>query len=495
VSRAGVSLLRWRSMGIPTVGPSFVGGSTPSSVDVVVLGSGVAGLAAARRVAARGRSVLVLEESTEVGGSAASHEIAGVRVDLGAHRVQASVDDDLLAELRTLLGSDLQARDRRGRVLVDNRWLRFPLRAGELATRLPRRLAASAARDAVLTAGRRDRERSYASVLRSGVGPAVYDAVYGPYAQKVWGVDGERLDAEQARRRVGATNAWRLAGRLGRGGGAAGPASRFWYPRRGFGQIVEALTDRIVADRGIVRAGVSVTSVRARPDGVRLGWDGGEVQAGHVFSTLTLRNLGRVARPAPSAQVVGDAAGLRFRAMVLVYLVHEGGRWTKFDAHYLPGPQTPVSRVSEPANFRDSLEDPADRTVLCAEIPCAVGDLVWTAADDSLGDLVLDGLARCGLPDVRVAQVQVRRLPQVYPVYSRGYVERLAGLMAWSERLAHVTTFGRLGLFAHDNTHHELRAAYDAADCLRPGPDAGMGFDHLAWQAARERHRQIVGDV
>jgi protoporphyrinogen oxidase len=485
-------------MGTPATEPAaesaFTEGPIPSSVDLVVLGAGVAGLAAARRAATRGRSVLVLEESAEVGGLAASHEIAGVRVDLGAHRVQASVDDDLLAELRSLLGSDLQSRDRSGRVLVDGRWLGFPLRARELATRLPRRLAASAARDAVLAAGRRDRDKSYASVLRNGVGPAVYDAVYGPYAQKVWGVDGERLDAEQAHRRVGETNAWRLAGRLGRIGGGTGPAGRFWYPRRGFGQIVEALTERIQGDGGIIRAGVSVTSVRARPDGVRLGWDGGEVQAGHVFSTLTQRSLGRVARPAPSAQVVGDAAGLRFRAMVLVYLVHEGGRWTRFDAHYLPGPQTPVSRVSEPANFRDSLEDPADRTVLCAEIPCAVGDLVWTATDESLGDLVLDGLARCGLPEVQVAQVQVRRLPQVYPVYSCGYQDRLAGLTAWAERLAHVTTFGRLGLFAHDNTHHELRAAYDAADCLRPGPDGGVGFDHLAWQAAQERHRQIVTD-
>jgi protoporphyrinogen oxidase len=486
-------------MGNPTAqadgpdSPDGAGATAVISADLVVLGAGVAGLAAARRAAARGRSVLVLEASPGIGGLAASHEVAGVRVDLGSHRVQATLDDDLLAELRSLLGSDLQARTRHGRVLVGDRWLSFPLRAAELAARLPRRLAASAARDAVLTAGRRDRDRSYASMLRGGLGPAMYDAVYGPYAHKVWGVDGERLDAEQARRRMAATSAWRLAGRLGRTRDGR-HSGAFWYPRRGFGQIAEALAEAIGSAKGAIRTKVAVTSVHARPDGVRLRWDGGEAHAGEVFSTLPLRELGRVARPAPSAQVVGEAAGLTFRAMVLVYLVHEGGRWTEFDAHYLPGPQTPVSRVSEPANYRNSLEDPTDRTVLCAEIPCTVGDEMWTADDERLGALAIDGLRRCGLPGVRLAEVAVRRLPQVYPVYSRGYAERLAGLLGWSERLAHVTTFGRLGLFAHDNTHHELRAAYDAADCLRGGPDEPIGFDHLAWQSARERHARLAVD-
>ena len=45
------------------------------------------------------------------------------------------------------------------------------------------------------------------------------------------------------------------------------------------------------------------------------------------------------------------AAGeLAFRAMLLVYLVLDGGRYSPFDAHYLPDPDTPVTRVSEPAN-------------------------------------------------------------------------------------------------------------------------------------------------
>jgi hypothetical protein len=167
--------------------------------------------------------------------------------------------------------------------------------------------------------------------------------------------------------------------------------------------------------------------------------------------------------------------------MVLVYLVHSGGRWTPYDAHYLPGVETPVTRVSEPANYRDSAEDPTDRTVLCAEIPCTVGDPLWTSTPDALAALVTAGLAAAGLPPVRLAGLEVRRLPHVYPVYETGYAARLARLERWAGGLDRVTTFGRLGLFAHDNTHHALAEAWDAVDALRPDGRR----DPASWAAAR----------
>lgn len=58
----------------------------PSSADlpVVVIGAGIAGLAAARELALAGRRVVVLEASDRVGGKLFSTEVAGVRVDVGA---------------------------------------------------------------------------------------------------------------------------------------------------------------------------------------------------------------------------------------------------------------------------------------------------------------------------------------------------------------------------------------------------------------------------
>jgi protoporphyrinogen oxidase len=169
--------------------------------------------------------------------------------------------------------------------------------------------------------------------------------------------------------------------------------------------------------------------------------------------------------------------------MVLVYLVLEQDRrWTPYDAHYLPDAGTAVTRVSEPANYRDG-PDPTDRTVLCAELPCAPDDAVWSATDHDLGARVADDLARAGLPPIRPAAVVTRRLRHVYPVYDMGFRARLDGLDAWAGALPRITTFGRLGLFAHDNTHHAMVMAYDAVDAL----GTGGTVDRTAWSAARAR--------
>ncbi|MBT1091226.1 protoporphyrinogen oxidase [Streptomyces sp. Tu102] len=56
---------------------------------VVVVGGGIAGLAAAHRLLDRGRRVTVLEASDRVGGKLLPGEIAGVRVDLGAESMLA----------------------------------------------------------------------------------------------------------------------------------------------------------------------------------------------------------------------------------------------------------------------------------------------------------------------------------------------------------------------------------------------------------------------
>ncbi len=49
------------------------------------------------------------------------------------------------------------------------------------------------------------------------------------------------------------------------------------------------------------------------------------------------------------------------------------------------------------------------------------------------------------------------------------------------DRFANLVTFGRQGLFVHDNTHHTLFMAYAAANCL--GTDSR--FNRARWHEYR----------
>ncbi|MEU5538852.1 protoporphyrinogen oxidase [Streptomyces sp. NPDC020362] len=79
-----------------------------STGHVVVIGAGVAGLAAAHRLLGRGMRVTVLEASDRVGGKLLPGEIAGVRVDLGAESMLARRPEAVALAREAGLGEQLQ---------------------------------------------------------------------------------------------------------------------------------------------------------------------------------------------------------------------------------------------------------------------------------------------------------------------------------------------------------------------------------------------------
>jgi len=121
-------------------------------------------------------------------------------------------------------------------------------------------------------------------------------------------------------------------------------------------------------------------------------------------------------------------------------------------------------------------------------VPCARGDRLWSMGDAELGQLVADDIRRVELPLQRdPVGVFVRRLPQAYPIYLKGYERPLQALDDWSLGLPRFVSYGRQGLFAHDNTHHALHMAYCAVDCL-----GAQGFDLTRWASYREEFKSHV---
>jgi putrescine oxidase len=83
-----------------------------SEVDVVVVGAGVTGLTAARRLRAAGRSVLVLEARDRVGGRLLTDDVDGVRLEVGGQWV--SPDQTALLGVLDELGLATYPRHREG---------------------------------------------------------------------------------------------------------------------------------------------------------------------------------------------------------------------------------------------------------------------------------------------------------------------------------------------------------------------------------------------
>ena len=463
--------------------------------EVVILGAGPAGLGAAYKLASEGRAkVTVLEKNGSVGGNAGSFELAEMRVDYGSHRLHPASDPEILNDIRELLGSELLNRPRHGRIRLRGRWIHFPLKPVDLALKLPPSFALGIASDFTGKTLRRSsfskngQEENFATILEAGLGRTICRDFYFPYARKLWGLEPDELSAIQARRRVSAGSLQKMVRKtLSAVPGLKPPNhGRFYYPRQGFGQISEAYSQAAQASGAEIMLNSTVRKLECM-DGkghiVHYDQDGHNrsIHANLVWSTIPITILARSLKPGPPLENLQAAASIDYRAMILIYLVLEQDQFSEYDAHYFPEPEIPISRLSEPKNYANR-EEPVNRTVLCAELPCSPDDPVWGQSDEALGKLVCESLETAGIP-VRspVEQIVTRRLRQAYPIYRQGYEVYFKQLDDWIGQVDGILSFGRQGLFAHDNTHHALYMAYSAASCLEPNGE----FDWKRWQDYR----------
>jgi protoporphyrinogen oxidase len=459
---------------------------------VVILGAGPAGLGAAFQLRRRDRAqVTVLEKNQGVGGNAGSFKLAGLWADYGSHRLHPACDPTVLRDIQEMLGDDLLDRPRHGRIRLRGHWIHFPLKPLDLALKLPPTFSCGVAADLLQKVGHRTNgaaAETFSSILERGLGQTICREFYFPFARKLWGLDPEELSPTQAQRRVSANSLGKMARKVLAAVPGLKPSGsgRFYYPRQGYGQISEAYY------HGAQQAGakfhfnamlksVEITQSKLLTVHFDLNGERHSLSANYVWSTIPITALASCIKPSPPTECLEAVQNIDYRAMILIYLVLEQDQFSEYDAHYFPEAHIPISRLSEPRNYSASLE-PCKRTILCAELPCSPEDRVWKMTDEELGNLVCDALASADIPvQAPVLHTATRRLRQAYPIYRRGYEPSFNLLDTWLSQFDELLTFGRQGLFAHDNTHHALYMAYSAANCLTENGD----FDRQKWQDYR----------
>jgi len=366
----------------------------PDCPRVAILGAGPAGVAAALGLAREKRAqVTVIERRESVGGNAGSFQLEGVWCDYGSHRFHPAAGPGVLAEVKALLGDDLLWRPRHGRILLQNRWIHFPLKPLDLVLRLPKGFTISLAVDTLrkFLPSTPPAEENFATVLRRGLGATLSENFYYPYVRKLWGVPPTALAPTLARRRVSGSSVGKILGKILRQvpGLKQKTTGGFYYPRRGFGTISNRLQEAAARHGAAFVLGAQVRGIELedrRVSAVSYERNGEtrRLEVDCIWSTLPITLLIQMISPPPPQAVLEAARRIRFRGMILVYMVLEQAQFTEYDAHYFPELTVPISRLSEPKNYSASLEPP-DCTVLCAELPADPGDEYWGLSDEELG--------------------------------------------------------------------------------------------------------------
>ncbi|MET1018697.1 MAG: FAD-dependent oxidoreductase [Microterricola sp.] len=259
--------------------------STPT-VDVAVVGAGIAGLVAARACARLGLSVLILEAADAAGGCVGRTELAGLSLDTGAEGFATRNDSvaELLGELG--LGGDIVDPNPAGA------WLRLPPLTGTEAITVPMPklsllgIPSSPLADDVRAAiGWKNSIRAYSDRLRpvltigteknfgklveQRMGKAVLDRLVSPISSGVYSADAHDLEVDVVAPGLNAalTRAGSLSGAVALLKSDAKPGAGVRGIRGGMHRLVDALLAEAAHFDAQLHLGTRVTALRENADG------------------------------------------------------------------------------------------------------------------------------------------------------------------------------------------------------------------------------------
>lgn len=447
---------------------------------VIVLGGGVCGLYAARKLAQAGAAVTLIEKETSIGGLANSAKQGKNYYDYGVHMMH-EYDAEIFEDCRDMMGEEHVPVELKAHIRWAGSYYRYPLQFGDMVRGMPlptlakcvTGLFAAQLRNKIAPWEPRDCEEALIQLY----GKPLYEFFFKEFTTRYWGMPPTEMSAMFVKRkmpRLTAVDAVKkllanigLKDAVGKSTGSALLEETLSYSHTGAETLPRSIANQIKADGGKILTNRSIRSVtmdRGQITSLTVYNNSTEttreIPCDYCISTIPVNDLLSVMRPQPDTAVLQAAAKLRYLPIVIYGLLVNKKR--ALDSLYVYYRERVFHRVGEPKNAGLHVT-PSDHTVLIVELTCLLNDKTWN--DDAnireqiFADLEAEGV--CNRDEI--VEIHHQRYAHGYPVFDLGYEPHHQKVVNYLDTFKNLKSTGRQGGFCFPGMHTAMRMGSNAA--------------------------------
>ncbi len=443
------------------------------SAECCVLGAGPAGLATALELTRNGIKDIVLLDRNQIAGGLSRTEVRdGYRFDVGPHRFFTN-NKEINALWKATLGEDFKAVNRLTRIYYNNKFFNYPIKAGDVITKLGVFELAHAMLSYAHSKLRiHPKEETFEDWITNKFGRKLFNTFFKTYTEKVWGIPCDQIGAEWAAQRIKGLDIIQViknSVNLSRKGSIKTLVDQFDYPVLGAGQMYEAWADEIVKGGGKIILNARVEKINTsdhKIDSVIYSNNGVnyEITAGQFFSSIPLTHFFYLQSPAIDENIKNAVNALYYREHITVDLLVDSEHVFPDQWIYIHSPDVKMARIANYNNFSKVMVKNEKKTALSVEYFVFQNEELWALNDTDLIELAVDELFRTRLIDKeKVLKGWVVRETESYPTYYLGFRQHYELLQKEMDKFSNIYPVGRGGMYKYNNQDHSIMSGLLAA--------------------------------
>ena len=416
--------------------------------DVLIIGGGVAGLIAGIKLQEAGKKVVILEKESEVGGQCRTQILKSnqeeYRFDYGGHRFITN-NESLLEFVEEILAEDLLVAQRSSVILHQNRVYDYPLNLKNLLKIAPLSLIIGACFDTIkiMLKIQKPNNKNFKTWITSRFGKTLYDNFFGPYTQKLWGIEPEQLSADWAGQRISLLDLKDVFKRLvlQNKNTVRTYAKSYRYPKYGFGELPQRMAKKFENLGGQIYVDTEVTHFEYEAHTIKkVSTATHHFQATNIISTMPLNEM--------SAKL-GFESQLQFRSLRFLCLGLDIEDFSPYTWQYVSDYELIPTRIQEPKR-RSKYMSPKGKSSIMLEIPCNKGDNIWNMSEENLLEIVKKDLKKLNFEiEDKIVDYFSFSTEHAYTLMDTNYNQRRNQTIAYLNQFDNLIMAGRQGTFRY----------------------------------------------